>query len=254
MEQPLGQEQTPTNHSGRYRRVSCSLLAACMATIVMAETPPTEISPDLDPCVHFSAREERVDFYIEMQLEQKVVPMTVPKIFLEDRWDHVNGAIHGAQLFRVTVDTFEPVSRRQASLQNREGIDNIMTFLIGDTIGPEGLASTVFWLADPGVNTQFENYTLETSDFGLLRAVPLGNDPQSDVYFTLDQTGTPETIIACGIRGLSMNPQCSHQFRASGMDVKADYSIAELPNWPVIELKISQFLQCTTSYFNQEDI
>lgn len=223
--------------------------------MVMAETPPTEISMDLDPCVPFSAREERVDFYIEMQLEQKVVPMTVPKIFLEDRWDHVNGAIHGAQLFRLTVDTFEPVSRRQASLQNREGIHNRMNFLIGDTIEPEGLASTALWRADPGVpSTQFENYTLEASDFGLLRALPLGTEPQSDVYFTLDQTGTPETIIACGIRGLSMNPQCSHQFRASGMDVKASYRIAELPNWPVIQSKISQFLQCTTTYFNQEDI
>lgn len=239
----------------RYHRIPCSVIVGCMSTIVIAQTPPSEISEELDPCVHYSPSEERVDFYIDMRLEQKLVPMSVPKIFLEDGWDHVDGARHGSQLFSVTVDTFEPVSRRQASLQNRQGIHNRMSFLVGDKIEAEGLAAVDLWGADPGVqDAQFEDYTLEPSDHGLLRAVPLGTDPQRNVYFTLDENGAPEVIISCGMQGKSNFPGCSHRFRASGMDIKAYYRVAELPNWPMIQANISQFLQCATTYYNQEDI
>ena len=78
-----------------------------------------------------------------MRLEQKKVAVSVPKIFLEDRWDHVNGASHNSQLFRVTLDTFEPIGRKQASLQNHNGIHNRMTFVVGDRVEQEALASVL---------------------------------------------------------------------------------------------------------------
>lgn len=76
-----------------------------------------------------------VEFFIEMELEDRLVPMRVPKRYLEDRFDHTEGAVHGAQLFSVSVPTFEPITRQETGRRNAAGLPwDWMTFLVHDLL------------------------------------------------------------------------------------------------------------------------
>ena len=231
-------------------------LVVSLASAGRAEMPSADVpDPDIDPCRYFTLDEERVDFFIEMRLEQKQVPLSVPKIFLEDRWDYVNGASHRSQLFRVTIDTFTPLTRRQASQQNQLGSKNRMIFLAGDRVDMTSIATNTMLFADPGPHDRtFETYALESAAYDLMRAIPKGNEPQRDVYVLIDENGTPETVIACSKHGLVKFPGCEHHFRASGIDVLANYPITTLAHWRTIENNIAQFFSCAVESYNTEDI
>lgn len=216
-----------------------------VATLVSSLSGFPARTGEHDPCAFFSPNEEHVDFFINMRLEQKKVAVSVPKIFLEDRWDHVNGAGHNSQLFRVTLDTFEPVSREQASLQNRNGLHNRMTFVVGDRVDHEALASIVLRRADPGTgDVGFGNYELVSSEYNLSQAVLVGSDPQRNVYFALGETGAPDTVVSCWIAGKVPFPGCDQYFRASGMDIKVHCRAYVFQNWQKVQDDISRFLSC----------
>ena len=205
-------------------------------------------------CFFLTERRAR-RFLHKMRLEQKKVAVSVPKIFLEDRWDHVNGASHNSQLFRVTLDTFEPIGRKQASLQNHNGIHNRMTFVVGDRVEQEALASIISRRADPGTgNVGFENYALERSDHHLSKAVLVGADPQRNVYFTLGENGVPDTVVSCWIAGKVPFPGCDQYFRASGMDIKVNYRAYAFQNWQKIQEDITRFLSCAVEASKNKDI
>ncbi len=102
-------------------------------------------TPRTDPCALFGGNEDVVTFYIDMDLEGGEVEMRVPKIFLEDRFDHEDGVRHGSQLFRVMIDNFLPVTRRQTSEFNKAGTwergkPRYMWFLVGDYVDLEKTA------------------------------------------------------------------------------------------------------------------
>ncbi|MHA6265881.1 hypothetical protein ACXYMP_03345 [Aliiroseovarius sp. CAU 1755] len=97
-------------------------------------------TPPSDPCQFFGRENEMVEWFIEMDLENKLIPMRVPKIYLEDRPDHEEGVHHTAQLFAFMIDDFLPVTRPQTAAIHRAQPDNAHarqygTFLVGDYIG-----------------------------------------------------------------------------------------------------------------------
>ncbi len=242
------------------RRASCLAKSVVLANLFWAATALAEslspgVGPTPDPCAFFSPNQKHVDFFINMSLGQKKVAVSVPKIFLEDRWDHVNEANHNSQLFRVTLDTFEPVSRKQASLQNRNGIHNRMTFVVGDRVDHEALDSNVLRRADPGTEgSAFNEYKLESSEHGLFKAVSKGDDPQGDVFFSLTDSGVPDTIISCWIVGKVPFPGCEQYFRAAGMDIKVNYRAFAFENWRKVQDDITRFLSCAVEASNNKDI
>lgn len=218
------------------------------ANSARAEILPSAIEPPTAPCNYFTADAEYVNFFLEMRLEEKTIPMSVPKIFLEDKFDQQNGAKHAAQLFRVTVDSFEPVTRRETSKLNRQGIHNWMTFIVSDRIEMIDLASVALSSAEWGLPKEpFISYQLVPSDFGLLRALPKGNEPVETVYFFLEAGGNPETIISCDIQESFLYHNCTQQFRTLNMDVSVDYRIEQFPNWRSIQSKIDSFLGCAVT-------
>ena len=50
-------------------------------------------TPPQDPCALFETGDDFVRFYIDMKIEGGEVAMRVPKVFLEDRFDHQNDGI-----------------------------------------------------------------------------------------------------------------------------------------------------------------
>ncbi len=75
-----------------------------------------------------------------MQLEGREVSLRVPKQFFEDPWDFQSGFADTAQLFRVEIGTFTPVSRAETGRRNKRDVWNWMDFLIGHTIPLERMA------------------------------------------------------------------------------------------------------------------
>jgi hypothetical protein len=216
----------------------------------------------MDPCAHFATGVERIDFFIDMPLEQRLVPLSVPKNYLEDRWDHQNGAEHTAQLFRVFIDTFEPVTRQETGRLNREGVRNWMTFLIHDSVDYKSLASIHLRQADPGAESrdsaslfsELENYEFEKSSYDLLRAIPRGPDPQRDFFVTLGGGDVPNTIISCSKPREVGFAGCKHFARLNSLDASISYRRTELSNWQTIQDNVSEFLGCAVEFHNKEDL
>jgi hypothetical protein len=116
-----------------------------------------------------------------------------------------------AQLFRVEIGTFTPVSRAETGRRNTRDVWNWMDFLIGDKVPLERMAVLSAELASSVIGgdlgRSFETY----------------------------------------VPGSVMNPMCQHNFRAAGMDVKLSYRRTELPNWQALQADVTAFLTCATS-------
>lgn len=207
--------------------------------------PPTTIDPSLDPCRHFGTDERQVAMTIVNRIEGTEIELAIPIRYLEDRWDRQQNVRHEAQLFRVTLDTFEPVSRREAGEQNKQGIQNRMSMLISDVVPMKELAANRLDSASPGTPWEpFDAYSIQPGPHGLLEVVPLSERITRDVYVSYGADGELETILACRTIDSAQNPGCQHRFRAEGLDVHSLYRRTELPNWLILERNMRQFLSC----------
>jgi hypothetical protein len=102
--------------------------------------PRCPLPADRDPCAAFTADADYVSQTLIMQLEGREVSLRVPKQFFEDPWDFQSGFADTAQLFRVEIGTFTPVSRAETGRRNKRDVWNWMDFLIGHTIPLERMA------------------------------------------------------------------------------------------------------------------
>ncbi len=188
-----------------------------------------------------------------MQLEDRVVLLRIPRPFFEDFWDQRDGFADTAQLFRVEIGTFLPVSRAETGRRNKHDIWNWMTFVLSDRLPLEELAE---FHVEKDVNTlrvppTFSDMPRSAGPFGLL-SLRRGDGQQQrpnerEVFVSLDSVGSLSAVLTCDTPLSASYPICIHWFRAAGIDVELDYRRVELPNWRALQNDVTVFLMCAAS-------
>ncbi|QPH52725.1 hypothetical protein [Pontivivens ytuae] len=216
--------------------------------------PPTEIPADHDPCWAWESETEFTRFFLEMDLEDRQVPFRVPTIYLEDAWDRVEGASHGAQLFSVGIAEFEPVSRPETGRRNRQGIWNWMTFTLSDLLPLDEIALLIAVSQDRNASTpEIEDpaftifsYEMQGGPHGLTEVnVP---EPRrrrkTDIFLDLTTENEIVGIVECSALTTVPFPSCHHDFEVEGMTVSMSYRRTEFVNWRRHHQRVEQFLTC----------
>lgn len=222
--------------------------------------PPSVIDPALDPCRFYTRDEPMVSFSIEMDIENRMIPMRVPARFFEDRSMRHDGAVHLAALIPVTVPEFEPIRRSEEARRNREGLPwDWMHFLINDILPLEETVG--LRLRDPGEMSLQErleergnlphprDFPAEPGPHGLTRVIAPDRLRGEDLFVHYDENGDLAGWMICGVRGVrhTQNEGCRHQTRHSGLDVAINYRRTELPNWRAIHDNVGRFLECAVT-------
>lgn len=236
-------------------RLILSILFFGLATNSHAESAPTPIPDDLDPCWAFTADATYVNHSIVMQLEHREVKMRVPIDYFEDRWDQKDGFRDTAQLFSVEIGSFLPVTRPQTAERQKRGLRSLLLILVSDHIPMEILAprEAERFIRGGNPDRPLENYVRMPGPFGLKEIESPSeqaydqNPPEKRIYISEDSQGTPSAILNCHKPGVVLNPGCMHFFSAAGLDVQLSYDLFELPNWNRIQKDVTQFLTCATS-------
>lgn len=194
---------------------------------------------------------------MEMEHEERVVRMRMPKRYLEDRFNHAAGIKQGTQLFRIEVPTFEPVTRPEAGRRNAAGPRwDWMYFSVGDwlpldhTIGLRlELPITVNDIGKPRELPNWRDFPTEPGPYGLTPVLASDRLGDEDLFVHYDATGELAGWMLCSVRGPigSINEGCRHVARHSDMDVRMSYLCTELPSLAIIYGNIAQFLTCATS-------
>lgn len=233
-----------------------ALLAVCSTSTTANTTrseQPTPLPSERFPCAAFTNDATYIDFSIRMELEDKTVPLSVPIQFFEDFWDRRSGYETQAQLFRVEIGSFEPVSRKETSVRTRSRVRDWIQFLIADHIPLEDIAHVHMKLSGPfefGQQLTGE-YKRLSAKYGLKELDFPGEKPEYRRPENVFIDENPETgitsVIKCRHQGTSLNPGCQLYFRASALDVKLSFGRTELPNWQKFQADITQFLTCATS-------
>ncbi|MFT4148552.1 MAG: hypothetical protein QM656_00010 [Paracoccaceae bacterium] len=228
------------------------ILSARHASAEPTSTIPVPLPAERDPCIAFTADADYVTQSLIMQLEDREVPLRIPRSFFEDFWDQRRGFTDTAQLFRVEIGTFLPVSRAETGRRNKQNIWNWMTFVIGDRRPLEDLAvlsaESRSGVIDGNRNRILESYEPLPGPFGLteIRSDALQPTPafRSNTYIARLNDGTLSAVISCNTQGSVAYPICIHWFRAAGVDVELDYRRVELPNWQALQSDVTGFLTC----------
>ena len=213
-------------------------------------------TPPSDPCQFFGGENAMVEWFIEMDLENELIPMRVPKIYLEDRPDHEEGVHHTAQLFRIILDNFLPVTRSQTSAIHRAQPDNAHArqygrLLVGDYIELREIISLMISMMGGRFDERrpLEEFPTTQIPYGLTKVVPPQGYLDQNVYFDLDESNQPRTAIACSTQNERIRyPNCNMRFRASELDVKVNFQLPYLPRWAAIKQDVERFLSCATEF------
>ncbi|WP_298907540.1 hypothetical protein [uncultured Aliiroseovarius sp.] len=213
-------------------------------------------TPPSDPCQFFGGENAMVEWFIEMDLENKLIPMRVPKIYLEDKPDHEEGEHHTAQLFAFMIDNFLPVTRPQTAAIHRAQPDNAharqyVTFLVGDYIELREIVSLMISMMGGRFDERrpMEEFPVTPGTYGLTKVVPPQGYLDQNVYFELDNTDEPATAIACSTQNEHIrDPSCDMHFRASEVDVNVNFQLPYLPRWAAIKQDVERFLTCATNF------
>jgi hypothetical protein len=230
------------------------------------DQPPSVIPADLDPCRYFDAPgEPMVNFTLEMDEEDRLVPMRVPRRYL-DRSPIGEGEVTLNALFSTfEVHSFEPLPRGEPARRNREGESwDWMSFIIGDDPSLERnfgvpLRRNDLPFGDPRMAEEWENpphprdLPSRPAAYGLTEVLVPPNRgidiPGSrDFFVHYGSDGELEGWFRCSVAGVggTQNENCEHYFRAAGVDAKASYRRTELPNWRTIQSNVTRFLACAT--------
>lgn len=212
--------------------------------------------PPSDPCQFFGGENAMVEWFIEMDLENKLIPMRVPKIYLEDKPDHEEGVHHTAQLFAFMINNFLPVTRPQTSAIHRAQPDNAHarqygTFLVGDYIELREIISFKISRMRGRYDEMrpMEDAPTVQGPYGLTKVLPPEGYLERNVYFELSGAGEPTTVIACSTQNAHIRyPSCEMRFRASEVDVDVSFKAPYLPRWATIKQDVERFLTCATDF------
>ena len=255
---PNSQATVPVQTFWRWRRKArhalplAATFALLLSTAATAE--PTPLPTTRAPCAAFTPEADYIEQTLIMQLEGREIGLRIPRVFLEDVWDLQPGFKDTAQLFRVEIGSFTPVSRAEAVRRNKRGIWNWMHFVITDWVPLDRLAvlSAESRSAVIGGNStrDLDSYEPQPGPFGLTEIRSDAPQPtphfRSNTYISRSNDGTLSAVLSCNVPGSVMNPICLHWFRAAGMDVELSYRRTELPNWQALQDDVTAFAQCLT--------
>lgn len=234
-------------------RIVLATTFLCLTSVLHAETPPTPIPDDLDPCWAFTEDATYVNQTIIMQLEHREVKMRVPIDYFEDRWDRKDGFRDTAQLFSVEIGTFKMVSRPETAERNKKGVWNWFTFLVSDHIPMETLAprETERGIRGGNPDRPLSEYALMEGPFGLKEVRSPSHQSkykiEKNIYLDFDTNGKLTTILNCRAPGSVLQPGCEQFFEAAGLDVSLSYRRTELIHWREFQADVTRFLTCATS-------
>lgn len=205
-----------------------------------------------DPCHAFTPDAAYVETTVIRQLEGGEVTLRVPEQYFEDAWDLAGSHTDTAQLFRVEISSFEPVTRRETSERNKQGIWNWMTFLVGDKVPLDQIAPIKADLLLPGPEPDLSSYPRLPGPYNLVRIASARPDlprPELDldIYLFEPTDGAVEAVLSCDKPGAQRFPVCEHFFRAAGLDVQLSYRRTELPRWREFQAQVTAFLTCAIS-------
>ncbi len=200
-------------------------------------------------CQRFYPDDQTVDLNVSMELEERLVPMRIHESYLEDRWKRVQGATHGAILFRVRFDDFAPVRRDETPALRVNGKQAYYSFLLTDHVEMAELTAVMLSAASPTLKISAEELPRvqrNPADFGLVELEPLQREHrQKDVYVSYGGDGAIDAVAECNAPETARFPGCSVRFRApAGVDVNMDFPIARLREWKRLKTSVEEFLNC----------
>lgn len=191
--------------------------------------------------------EELIQQYLVMEMENRTVPLMVPERFLEDAHDLVQGRSHGAQLFRLDTDTFEPVSRKETGVQLNQGRRDYLSLLIRDFIDLEKMLRTRFngfKATNPDAYTKNFEFELHSSDFNIIVG---GFAPKNGELFFFGPSDNPEIVAQCKVLQYAKFQSCTLHFASFGLEVKMTVDKRKFDRWKEIKAGVDGFLACLTS-------
>jgi hypothetical protein len=170
-----------------------------------------------DVCDQFDGSRPMVSQTFFMQLEGVRHQLRVPKAYLEDPWDWAQGAEHTAQLFRVTTEGFEPVTRRRSSEMMRAGNRGFYSFIFLDFVPLEELLRLHLHLRlfardidgiHPGFNDAPRHFFKEVrGENKLAQLVPLsGVSMFRDIFVARAADGRLTAVFTCTQLGDAISP------------------------------------------------
>jgi hypothetical protein len=204
----------------------------------------------MDPCHAFTPDADYVDTTVIRQLEGGEVTLRVPEQYFEDFWDRAGGFRDTAQLFRVDMATWEPVSRRESSERTRRRIRDWMTFVVSDLVSLDWTGAVA---ADLSADVPLSSYPPRPGPHGLTwLETPFASDqkePHRDVFIYPPTPAPLQTVIECSSPNnpTSRLPVCTQHFRAADLDTRVSYRRVELEHWREVQAQITAFLTCATS-------
>jgi hypothetical protein len=208
------------------------------STGVTADTPS-------DSCHLFQTETAFVTQTLYMRLEDVRHQLTVPEVYFEDMFDRVDGSEHRAQLFRMMVSDFTPVTRQDTADLLREGRKEYFNFVLSDYVSMDEVLPIIASSMHSGDGRDMSAYYEVVADFNLTTLLPLsGAQVHSDVFVARDQSGPPTSIISCSNRATFVNHSCYQSFRASGIDVRMWYPREYLNEWQGLQTSVSEFISC----------
>ena len=232
--------------------------ALLLSTAACAELSPTAPSPlpaTRAPCAAFTPEADYIEQTLIMDLEGREIALRIPRVFLEDVWDQRPGFKDTAQLFRVEIGSFTPVSRPETGRRNKRRIWNWMDFLITDWVPLDRIAvlSAESRSSVIGGNSarDLDSYAPAPGPFGLAEIRSDAPQPtpsfRTNTYVFRSEDDTLSAVLSCNVPGSVMHPICLHWFRAAGMDVQLTYRRTELPNWRALQDDVTAFAGCLTN-------
>lgn len=230
--------------------------ALLISTAVAAESISTPLPESRVPCAAFTPEADYIEQTLIMDLEGREIALRIPRVFLEDVWDQRPGFKDTAQLFRVEIGSFTPVSRPETGRRNKRRIWNWMDFLITDWVPLDRIAvlSAESRSSVIGGNSarDLDSYAPAPGPFGLAEIRSDAPQPtpsyRTNTYIFRSEDDTLSAVLSCNVPGPGsvMHPICLHWFRAAGMDVQLTYRRTELPNWRALQDDVTAFLGCLT--------
>ena len=227
--------------------------ALCASLFVSAALPVRAELPDA--CWAFTPDVEMVAQTLYMPIENVSHELKVPVIYFEDRFDRVDGAVYEGQLFSIMNESFEPITRPETAVLNKENNRANMTFVIDDKVPLEQVLGIVAGELDRKVGRDLALFEETDAEFGLSKVSPKRwhDNPESvrtdtELFVGRANDRTVSAVISCNrVEGPNRNPGCNHDFRAHGIDVRANYRSSYLKDWRKIQSDISDFIGCATT-------
>lgn len=219
---------------------------AALATVASLSSAD---SGDRDVCALFQGEEDMVTHILYMHQEDVRHKLRIPTVYFEDPWDHVDGAEHDSQLFRVMMDDFTPVYRPYSATLKKTGRHDYMSFVIHDLVEFNQLTENSLSSSTVGKAKSRSDFAEWPAEFSLTALKPKTEIEQGrDAFIDKDSSGSVRTVLSCSPEGDVKNPGCSHDFRVHGIDVRLTYRRGFLPQWKRFEDDVDTFLNCALNF------